>query len=502
MFTGVLVMSKKIMEMKSIFKRFFGVLALDDVSCDLNEGEVHGLLGENGAGKSTLIKILAGDYSRDEGDIYLDGKKVVFQNPSDSQNRGIRVIYQELNTLDSLTVAENIFVGSLPRKKGLGTVDWKALNHNASAVLDRMLVKINPRKIVGDLTVHERQVIEIAKAIYKEAKILVMDEPTAALGEKDTESLFNIIRNLKKQGVGVIYISHRLNEIFQITDRVTVLRDGRKIGTVNTGETDRDALITMMVGRELKEMYPKREVPIGKTIMDVKNLTIKGIIDDISFSLRSGEILGLFGLLGSGRQNNVRALYGIDEIDKGEIKVEGKPVVIDSPAKALKWNMGFMPIDRKMEGLALSLPVFSNITMANIDNLGDGFLIDKKLEMRKSGRWVKDVNIKTPSLETKVSSLSGGNQQKIVLAKLLETGSKIFIMNEPTRGIDVGAKVDIYKMMESLCEAGAGIIMISSELPEILAMSDRIIVISEGKITGEYKREEANQEKLLHSATV
>jgi ribose transport system ATP-binding protein len=258
----------------------------------------------------------------------------------------------------------------------------------------------------------------------------------------------------------------------------------------------------MMVGRELKEMYPKREVPIGKTIMDVKNLTIKGIIDDISFSLRSGEILGLFGLLGSGRQNIVRALYGIDEIDKGEIKVEGKPVVIDSPAKALKWNMGFMPIDRKMEGLALSLPVFSNITMANIDNLGDGFLIDKKLEMRKSGRWVKDVNIKTPSLETKVSSLSGGNQQKIVLAKLLETGSKIFIMNEPTRGIDVGAKVDIYKMMESLCEAGAGIIMISSELPEILAMSDRIIVISEGRITGEYKREEANQEKLLHSATV
>ncbi len=495
-------MAKKILEMKNISKRFPGVLALNGVSFDLNEGEVHGLLGENGAGKSTLIKILAGDYSKDEGDIQLDGKTVEFQIPSDSQNMGIRVIYQELNTLDSLSVAENIFVGALPKKKGLGTVDWKTLNKHATIVLDRMLVKINPKKIVGDLTVHEKQIIEIAKAIYKEAKILVMDEPTAALGEKDTVSLFNIIRSLKRQGVGVIYISHRLKEIFEITDRVTVLRDGKKIGTVKTAETNRDTLITMMVGRELKEMYPKREVPIGKIIMEVENLTIRGIIEDINFNLKSGEILGLFGLLGSGRQNIIRAIYGLDAIDTGKIKIEEKPVVIDSPAKALKWNMGFMPIDRKLEGLALNLPVFSNITMANIDHLGDGFFIDKDLEMQQSGKWVKDVKIKTPSLETEVNSLSGGNQQKIVLARLLETGSKIFIMNEPTRGIDVGSKVDIYQMMENLCEAGAGIIMISSELPEILSMSDRIIVISEGKVTGEFSREEATQEKLLHSATI
>jgi ribose transport system ATP-binding protein len=495
-------MLKKILEMRDISKQFPGVRALDEVSYDLNEGEVHGLLGENGAGKSTLIKILAGDYSKDEGAIFVNGEEVEFHIPADSQNMGIRVIYQELNTLDTLSVAENIFVGALPRKKVMRTVDWKTLNKQAKIVLERMLVDINPKKIVGDLTVHEKQVIEIAKAIYKEANILVMDEPTAALGEKEIESLFNIIRSLKLQGVGVIYISHRLEEIFQITDRVTVLRDGKKIGTVNTEETDKDTLITMMVGRELKEMYPKREVPIGKVLMEVRNLTINEILEDISFTLKSGEIVGLFGLLGAGRQNLVRALYGIDKYDSGVIRIDGKPVEVDTTSKALQNKMGFMPIDRKLEGLALVLPVHSNITMGNIDNLGGGFLINKNFEMKHTAKWVKDVRIKTPALTTEVNSLSGGNQQKIVLARLLETGSRIFIMNEPTRGIDVGSKVDIYQIMESLCEAGAGIIMISSELPEILSMSDRIIVISKGKVTGEYRRGEANQEKLIHSATI
>jgi ribose transport system ATP-binding protein len=496
-----LLMAKKILEMLDISKQFPGVRALDKVGYDLNEGEVHGLLGENGAGKSTLIKILAGDYSKDEGEIYINGEKVEFQMPSDSQNMGIRVIYQELNTMDTLSVAENIFVGNLPKKR-IGTIDWKTLNKRAKIVLDRMLVKTNPKKIVGDLTVHEKQIIEIAKAIYKEANILVMDEPTAALGEKDIVSLFNIIRSLKSQGVGVIYISHRLEEIFQITDRVTVLRDGKKIGTVNTEETDRDTLITMMVGRELKEMYPKREVPIGNVLMEVKHLTINGILEDISFDLKTGEIIGVFGLLGAGRQNLIRALYGIDKFDSGEIRIDGKPAMVDTPSKALQNKMGFMPIDRKLEGLALVLPVYSNITMANIDNLGGGYFINKSFEMEHSERWVNDVRIKTPALTTEVNSLSGGNQQKIVLARLLETGSRIFIMNEPTRGIDVGSKVDIYHIMEALCEAGSGIIMISSELPEILSMSDRIIVISKGKVTGEYKRGEANQEKLIHSATV
>jgi ribose transport system ATP-binding protein len=496
------LMAEKLLEMGNISKRFPGVLALDRVSFDLRAGEVHGLLGENGAGKSTLIKILAGDYSKDEGEIFINGEKVEFHSPSDSQQMGVSVIYQELNTMDTLSVAENIFVGNLPKKKGMGTVDWKTLNHNARVVLHRMLVKINPKKIAGDLGVHEKQVIEIAKAIYKDAKILVMDEPTAALGEKDTVSLFNIIRSLKLQGVGVIYISHRLIEVFEITDRVTVLRDGKLIGTEDTGETEREKLITMMVGRELKDMYPKREVPIGKTLIEVKNLTIHGILENISLSVGEGEIVGLFGLLGSGRQNIIRALYGIDEIDGGTIHIEGKPVIVDTPAKALKQKMGFMPIDRKLEGLALTLSVSNNITMANIDHLGEGYFIDKQFERENAQRWVQDVNIKTPSLDTDVNSLSGGNQQKIVLAKLLETGSRIFIMNEPTRGIDVGSKVDIYQMMEGLCEKGAGIIMISSELPEMLAMADRILVISKGKVTGEFSRKDATQEKLLHATTV
>lgn len=494
-------MDKLLLEMKDIKKTFPGVLALDRVSFDLHEGEVHGLLGENGAGKSTLIKILAGDYSKDEGKIIIDGREVEFRSPLDSKLMGISVIYQELLTLDTLSVAENIFVGNLPKKRGLNTIDWKTLNKNARAVLDRLLVNINPRKIVGDLGVHEKQIIEIAKAIYRDSKILVMDEPTAALSEKDIISLFNIIQSLKQQGVGVIYISHRLGEVFEITDRVTVLRDGKLIGTEITEETSRDRLITMMVGRELKDMYPKRELPIGKTLLEVQNLTVNGIIEDISFSLKEGEIVGLFGLLGSGRQNIVRTIYGIDRADHGTIAIYGKTAVIDTPAQALKHRFGFMPLDRKLEGLALKLPVSSNITMANIDNLGNGFLIDKKFETENAKKWVKNVNIKTPSIDTEVNSLSGGNQQKIVLAKLLETGARVFIMNEPTRGIDVGAKVDIYQMMECLCEEGAGIIMISSELPEILAMSDRIIVISRGRVSGEFTRKEVTQEKLLHAAT-
>ena len=339
-------MSEKLLEMRNISKEFPGVKALDNVTIDLVAGEVHGLLGENGAGKSTLIKILAGDYYKDKGEISINGEAVNFKTPLDSQNRGIRVIYQELNTLDTLSVAENIFVGSLPLKKGFRTVDWKKLNRDAKEVLLKMNVDINPKKIAGDLTVHEKQIVEVAKAIYKKANILVMDEPTAVLGEKDTESLFKIIETLKKQGVGIIYISHRMEEVFQITDRVTVLRDGKKIGTLITKETDRDTLISMMVGRELKEMYPKREIPIGDVLMDVEGLTIENIIDNVSFQLRAGEILGVFGLLGSGKQNIIRALYGIEKIDSGKISIEGETVLINSPEKALNLKMGFLPIDK------------------------------------------------------------------------------------------------------------------------------------------------------------
>jgi len=495
-------MEAMLLEMKGISKHFPGVQALKEVSLDLRAGEVLGLVGENGAGKSTLIKILAGDYSMDQGEILIKSEPVAFRSPSDSADMGIRVIYQELITLDTLTVAENIFVGAMPRKAVWNTVDWKTANTRARDVLKRMNIDINPKKVVGDLTVHQKQVLEIAKAVYKRATILVMDEPTAALGEKDTKSLFNVIRGLKSQGVGIIYISHRLEEVFEITDRVTVLRDGRKIDTVATKDTNRNELISMMVGRELEEFYPKRSVPIGETILEVEGLTISGIIENISLHLRRGEILGLFGLLGSGRMNVVRALYGIESYDAGEIRVEGEPVAISGPEVALRKSIGYMPIDRKIRGLALSLSVTNNITMANIDNIGRGFWLNKSLEKQRVQKWVNDVSIKTPTLKTDVNSLSGGNQQKIVLAKLLETGSRVFLMNEPTRGIDVGAKVDIYQMMERLCDAGAGIIMISSELPEMLSMSDRIVVISKGRVTGEFARAEATGEKLLHAATL
>ncbi len=495
-------MTKKLLEMTGISKHFPGVQALKDVSIDLHEGEVLGLVGENGAGKSTLIKILSGDHVMDSGEILIEENVVSFKSPADSQGLGIRVIYQELVTLDTLTVAENIFVGMVPVKKGLPLVDWKTMNNRSGEVLKKMNTDINPKKNIGDLSIHEKQIVEIAKAINKKAKILVMDEPTAALGQDDTKSLFEIIRGLKKQGVGIIYISHRLDEVFEITDRVTVLRDGKKVNTVITKETSKGDLISMMVGRELDSFYARKENPLGSVLMEVKNLTINGIVEDISFSLKSGQIVGLFGLLGSGRLNVARAIYGLDGIDSGEIIIEGKKRNITSPKEAVKSRIGFLPIDRKMEGLALALDVKSNITMANIDNIGSGFLMDRTVEKEKVEKWIKDINIKAPSIDVEVNTLSGGNQQKIVLSKLLETGSKIFIMNEPTRGIDVGAKAEIYMLMEKLCETGAGIVMISSEMPEMLSMSDHIIVISEGRVTGEYGKAEASQEKLLHAATI
>ncbi len=494
-------MDQPLLEMKHISKQFPGVQALKDVSIDLHAGEVLGLVGENGAGKSTLIKILAGDYRADAGEILVNGRKVDFRSPSDAAAMGIQFIYQELVTLDTLTVAENLFVGHMPTR-GIGTVDWKTANGEARKVLARMNIELDPRTIVGDLTVHQKQVLEIAKAINKKAAILVMDEPTAALGEEDTQSLFRIIRGLKEQGVGIIHISHRLKEVFEITDRVTVLRDGQKIDTVRSRDATMPQLISLMVGRELAEFYPKRDLPLGNNLLEVKDLTINGIIDRISFSLRAGEIVGLFGLLGSGRMNVLRALYGLDGHDAGQVVVNGRTALINGPRRALGNGIGYMPIDRKLEGLALALPVSSNITMANIDGLGSGFTINRRLEKSRAEKWVADVSIRTPDIATEVNSLSGGNQQKIVLAKLLETGSNIFLMNEPTRGIDVGAKVDIYHMMENLCEKGAGIVMISSELPEMLSMADRIIVIAKGRVTAEYSRQDATQEKLLHATTL
>ena len=490
-----------VLKMENMTKTFPGVVALEDVSIELYKGEVLGILGENGAGKSTLIKILAGNYIKDSGSIFVNGEKFEIKNPSEAMASGIRVIYQELNTLNNLTVAENIFIGEQLVKGPFKIVDWKAMTRKAAEILESLNVSLDPSSIIGDLSISEKQIVEIAKAISKDAKILVMDEPTAALSEEETQSLFKIIDNLKTRGVSIIYISHRLKEIFQITDRVVVLRDGKKVQSMKTIDTNANELVALMVGRDIKEMYPKREVPIQETIMEVKNLTADGF-SDISFNLRKGEILGIFGLLGSGRTSLVKALFGANKVKSGEIFVNNKKINIKSPRVARDEKMGLVPLDRKVEGLALHMGVKENITLANIDDLGKGFFLKRNIENTKAQKWVEEMGIKTPTIDQEVNSLSGGNQQKVVLAKWLESGSKIIILNEPTRGIDVGAKIEIYKLMQNLCEKGSAIIMISSELPEILSIADRILVMSKGNLTAEYTRREATEENLLQSACI
>jgi ABC-type sugar transport system ATPase subunit len=488
-----------VLRMENITKTFPGVVALDNVSIDLNKGEVLGILGENGAGKSTLIKILAGNYIKDSGDIFVDGQKFEIRGPAEAVASGIRVIYQELNTINNLTVAENIFIGEQIVKGPFKIIDWKTMIKRSLELLDILNVKLDPNAILGDLSVSEKQIVEIAKAISKEAKILVMDEPTAALSEEETQSLFKIIKTLKSKGVSIIYISHRLKEIFEITDRVTVLRDGKKVGSLKTVDSDENKLVEMMVGRDIKDMYPKREVKIGDVVMEVKNLTADGF-KDISFTLKRGEILGIFGLLGSGRTSLVKALFGANRIKAGDMIVNGKKLKIKSPSEAKDEKIGLVPLDRKTEGLALIMGVKENITLANISDLGKSFLISKIQERKKAGKWVEEIGIRTPTVDQEVNSLSGGNQQKVVLAKWLESGSQIIILNEPTRGIDVGAKIEIYKLMQDLCERGSSVIMVSSELMEIMSIADRIIVMSKGRFTDEYTRKEASEEKLLHSA--
>ncbi len=490
-----------ILRMENITKTFPGVVALKNVSIDLRKGEVLGILGENGAGKSTLIKVLAGNYIKDSGTITIEGKETEFRSPGEAMEAGIRVIYQELNTMENLSVAENIFLGEQETKSAFNVIDWKKMYKKSKKILEQLNVDIDPNCIMEDLSVSEKQVVEIAKAISKKAKILVMDEPTAALSEEDKESLFEIIKTLKETGVSIIYISHRLKEIFEITERVTVLRDGKKVGTVTTSESDSNQLVTMMVGRDIQDMYPKRDVPIEEVVMEVDHLKAEGI-GDVSFELRKGEILGIFGLLGSGKTHLVRSLFGANPIKSGKIFVNGDEIKIKKPWQARDNNIGLVPVDRKMEGLALMLGVKENITLANIQDLGKGFLIKKTVEREKAQRWIGNLDINTPSMNQEVNSLSGGNQQKVVLARWLESGSKIIILNEPTRGIDVGTKIEIYKLMQDLCEKGAAIIMISSELPEILSIADRILVISKGRITGEFKRGEASEEDLMHTACI
>lgn len=492
-------MSTHLLEMKNICKSFPGVQALKDVNFDLDPGEVHALLGENGAGKSTLIKILGGIYKMDEGDIYINGNKVIINSVHDSKKYGISIIHQELMLIPYMTVAENIFLfREFVDKWGL--VNKKLMNENAQVILKEFNFDIDPKTSVCNLTIGQQQMIEIIKAVTSNSKIIVMDEPTSSLSEEEVSTLFNVIKQLKQNGVGIIYISHRMSELKEIADRVTVLRDGQYVGTKLMDETNNDELISMMVGRKIENYYTRTFDKQGEVIFEVRNLTRKGVIDNVSFDLRKGEILGFAGLIGAGRSETARCIFGIDKYDSGVFLINNKEIKIKNTADAIKNGIALVPENRKEEGLFLLQDCKFNISFQIIDKFIKLFFVDRKYELQIAEKYIRELTIRTPSVKQKVGYLSGGNQQKIVIAKWLSINPKIIILDEPTRGIDVGAKAEIYRIIDDLRKQGVSIIMISSELPEIINMSDRVVVMSHGKITKILNKEELSQENIMHYA--
>jgi ribose transport system ATP-binding protein len=489
------------LEMRNISKQYPGVRALDDVSLSVEVGEIHALLGENGAGKSTMMKILAGAQSKDGGEILINGQVVQIDSPQKAMALGISIIYQEFNLVPYLSAGENIYLGREPRAALPGFVDFKKLYADAQVVLDKLGVKIDARTPVNTLSVAGQQMVEIAKATSKKSKIIVMDEPSATLTDHELRALFRLMLQLKSEGVSIVYISHRLEEIVEVCDRATIMRDGRHVATKDVKDLTREEIIRLMVGRELKDAIPKVAAEHGDVALEVKHLTRKGVLNDISFTVRKGEVLGIAGLVGAGRTETARVIFGADPMDSGSIEVFGKPVRIRSPQDAIKHGIGLVTEDRKQQGLVLGMAVRENTTLANLDFLSSLGFIRRGEERQVAEKYKSDLAIKTPTIEQTVHNLSGGNQQKVVLAKWLFTGSKILIFDEPTRGIDVGAKSEIYKLMNELAKNGVAIIMISSELPEVLGMSDRILVMHEGRIAGELSRADATQEKIMHLAT-
>lgn len=497
-------MSETFLQMKHITKRFPGVLALNDVQFSLRRGEVHALLGENGAGKSTLMKILSGVYQPDEGEIIFEDKPVSFSDPLSAQNVGITIIHQEFNLFPELTVEENIFIGREFCKKNRWRLDEKQQRQATIEILQKLNLAIKPDTLVADLTVAQQQMVEIAKAISVNARILIMDEPTAALTETEIESLFHVTRLLKEQGTGIVYISHRLEELALIADRATVMRDGQYISTVDYECVKISDLIAMMVGRDLGNIYPRREALQQRIpVLEVNGLTRKGVLNDINFTLYRGEILGFAGLMGAGRTELARAIFGADSIDSGTLKLNGKETVIKDISDAIQQGISYLTEDRKKEGLALNLSVERNIMLGNYPEYSDRFgNVDSRRCQQTSEEQVKALRIKTPNLEQAALNLSGGNQQKIIIARWVCKDTDILIFDEPTRGIDVGAKLEIYELMNRLVAKGKSIIMISSELPEVLGMCDRILVMRSGRITGELSAKEATQEKIMQYATL
>jgi ribose transport system ATP-binding protein len=494
-------MSTNIVEMKEISKAFPGVQALDSVDFECIPGEVHAVVGENGAGKSTLMKVLAGAYHPEGGSISLRGNTVSFSSPRDAQRSGIAIIYQEFNLLPDLTVAENIFLGREPQKR-MGFIDHTVLYDRAENLLRDLGMNIDIHTPVSELGVAKQQMVEIAKALSQNADVIMMDEPSAVVSGKELEALFGIIRSLKENGKTVIYISHRIDEIFQIADRATVLKDGKLVGTVVTSEVDKSEIIRMMVGRDLSETFPTRGKGISdREVLSVENLNSGSLLKDISFKVFAGEILGIAGLVGAGRTELARAIFGADPIESGEVYLNGKKLKKESPKASISGGVGFITEDRAKDGLVHSLSVRKNLTLAILDRIKRFFYIRERKERELSGEYTKEFNIITPSVEQEVRFLSGGNQQKIILAKWIGIEPNLLIMDEPTRGIDVGAKSEVYVLMRRLADQGTAIIMISSELPEIIGMSDVILVMHDGRIMGELTPDKATEEQILMLAT-
>lgn len=490
----------EIIRMENISKEFPGVKALTDVNLSINAGEVHALVGENGAGKSTLIKIMMGVHQRSSGDIYISGEKVDIRNPIDAAGHGLSAVYQDVTIARHLTVAENFFLGRIPLTK-LGFVDWKAMTSQTQAVLDELNIIVDAKSVVKQLSAAQQEMVIIAKKYFEHSKIIIFDEPTALLANEEVEELFTIIRRLKNEGVACIYISHRMEEIFELCDRVSVMKDGRLIDTMIVSESNEDDLISKMVGRTIEDMYSIKHCKQGDEALRVENLTSSGAFENINFSIHKGEVFGIFGLVGSGRTEIVRAIYGADTFESGEIYLDNNKVSIGNPAVAISKGIGLLPEDRKHEGLTLDTTVENNINMASYKDISRLGFINLKKEKERSLKQIHDMRIKTPSGKQKVINLSGGNQQKVVIGKWLCCNSNIFIFDEPTVGIDVGAKSEIYRLLEQLLAEGNAVIMISSYLPEIIGIADRIMVIHEGKQTGIVERGDYSEEKLLKLAS-
>ena len=491
-------MSESVLELRNITKIFPGVRALDKVQFTLKPGEIHALMGENGAGKSTFIKVITGVHQAEEGEMFLNGEKVRFKNTKDAQKAGIAAIYQHVTAYPHLTVAENIFMGH--HKKKFGVVQWNEMYVEADKYLAELNADFSSRTIMGNLSVAQQQMVEIAKALSMNARILIMDEPTAALTKRESEELYRITRKLRDEGVSIIFISHRFEDMYALASRVTVFRDAKYIGTYDVDAITNADLITAMVGREIKDLFPKPEIEIGEEILRVENLNRTGFFKDVSFAVHKGEILGLTGLVGARRTEVIQTIFGVEKLASGKIFLEGKEIKVKNPSDAINHGIGLLPENRQTEGLILDWGIGRNITLPELKSYVKQLFIQEKTERSTSRELAERVDTKAVTIFDKASSLSGGNQQKVVVAKALGSDFKVLILDEPTKGVDVGAKAAIYEIMGELAQQGYAIIMISSEMPEILGMCDRIVVMCEGRVTGELSREEATQEKILELA--